>query len=418
MTDPFCWLLGGGSMALPMATEIKRRGYKLLLTDLDPACPCRPLADHFAPVSVYGVEANLAYARYGLHVKPIAVLTAGTDAGVEVAALAEYFHLPGVSVEVARRVHSKVAMRQALDLPYPQYAIGSAGNFIDWDIFPCVVKAESASGSKGFSVVNGVEELPRAIIKATQANRGGGLVLIEELLIGKDTMPEFADYDTSEASIEGFIVNGRWIYANGALRLFWRDRPGLEAGHFNPFEVNKEITLLAQGAAEWLGVRQGVLKLDLKQDRRYGWCILEAAVRLSGGFDSSYTSQLATGRDVYGAYLDLALGQLLDHSKLENKKGRVACCLAPIHQPGKISGWTARKGSVTMGRAHGDHKGNLVGPVTEISTEMIFYRTQTEIKPLESNADRPVFLIADGVNYKEAYAAVRTLAKGVRPVYV
>lgn len=395
MDKKFVWLLGGGQMSIPMATEIKRRGYSLLLTDADPACSCRPLADRFAPVSVYGVEENLAFARYGLHVKPVAVLTAGTDAGVEVAALANYFGLPGVSVEVARRVHSKVAMRQALDLPHPQYAVGLADSFTDWDIYPCVVKSANNSGSKGFSVVNETGELAGALEMAREANRSGNQVLVEELLIGQDVLPEFAEFDTSEASIEGFIVDGQWIYANGALRLFWRDRPGLEAGHFNPFEVNKEITLLAQGAAEWLGVRRGILKLDLKQDRRYGWCILEAAVRLSGGFDSSYTSPLATGRDVYGAALDLALGKGLDRSKLENKKGRMACCLAPVHKPGKISGWEAPK---TGG--------------------LIFYHTNTEIKPLESNADRPIFLIADGANHQEAYEAARGLTERVRPVYV
>lgn len=395
MDKPTIWLLGGGAMSYPMCLEIKRRGYSLLLTDADPACPCRPLADHFALVSIYGVEANLACARYGTHIKPVAVLTAGTDAGVEVAALADYFGLPGVGVEVARRVHSKVAMRQALDLPHPQYAVGSADSFTDWDIYPCVVKSANASGSKGFSVVNEPGDLPGAIVKALGANRDGNQVLVEELLIGQDVLPEFAEFDTSEASIEGFIVDGHWIYANGALRLFWRDRPGLEAGHFNPFEVNKEITLLAQGAAEWLGVRRGILKLDLKQDRRYGWCILEAAVRLSGGFDSSYTSPLATGRDVYGTALDIALGQPLDRSKLVDKKGRVACCLAPVHKPGRISGWGAPK---TGG--------------------LIFYRTQTEIKPLESNADRPVFVIADGQTHREAYEAAQVWAERVRPVYV
>lgn len=410
MDKGFVWCVGGGQMSLPMCQEIKRRGYSLLLTDLDPACPCRPLADRFAPVSVYGVKDNLNFARYGLHVKPVAVLTAGTDAGAEVAVLAHHFGLPGTDPKVAYIVHSKIALRQALDMLHPQYAVGTAGNFLDWDIYPCVVKAANASGSKGFSLVSKVEEMPGAISKAILANRGGSQVLVEELLKGQDTMPEFSEFDTSEASIEGFVVDGRWVYANGALRLFDRSRAGIEAGHFNPFEVTPEITALAQMAAERLGVTSGVLKLDLKLDRRYGWCILEAAVRLSGGYDSSFTSPLATGRDVYGAALDLALGLPLDPGKLENKKGRVACCLAPVHKPGKISGWQTPDGAIVQT--------NKTGFMNEQGEGFIFYRTNTEIKPLESNADRPVFVIADGVNHQEAYETARGLAERVRPIYV
>ena len=75
----------------------------------------------------------------------------------------------------------------------------------------------------------------------------------------------------------------------------------------------------------------------------------------------------------------------------------MACCLAPVHKPGKVSGWEAS---------------------TQSEETLVFYRTQTEIKPLENNADRPVFIIADGANHKEAYEAAQVLAESVRPVYV
>lgn len=131
------------------------------------------------------------------------------------------------------------------------------------------------------------------------------------------------------------------------------------------------------------------------QDERYGWVLQEMAVRLSGGFDSSYSCPLATGKDIYGAYLDMALGQRLDRSKLVDKRGRVACCLAPVHRPGKLIGWQAQSRDA-----------------------LVFCRSHTEIEPLESNADRPVFVIADGKNHKEAYDTARGLAERVRPVYV
>ena len=89
------WHIGGSQMSVPMCHEIKRRGYRLLLTDSNPDCACHPLADEFSVVSVYDKAANLNYAR-SLPYKPVAVLTTGTDAGVEVSAVAAYFGLPAV----------------------------------------------------------------------------------------------------------------------------------------------------------------------------------------------------------------------------------------------------------------------------------------------------------------------------------
>lgn len=393
----FVWLIGGGQMAQPMATEIKRRGYSLLLTDLNPDCLCRPLADRFAPVNVYSEADNLALATQ-LDIKPVAVLTAGTDAGVEVSAVAEYFGLPAAPLRVAKRVRNKAMMRSALDLPYPRFkAAVMYSQLGGWDVYPCVVKPADSSGSKGFSVVRERDELAAAFQKAQRANRAGNLVLVEEYLVGRDVLPELSEYTTAEIAMDFFIENGVACYANGALRLFHRDpdRAGIEAGHINPFVPDEVLIQQVQRAAEALGVTFGNFKCDFMQDERYGWVLQEVATRLSGGYDSSYTAPLATGKDIYGAYLDLALGQELDLKKLEDRKGRVACCFAPVYKPGKISGWQAPKGE-----------------------GLIFYSTQTEIRPLVSNADRPVFVIADGGNWQEAYREAGKLASRINPIYV
>jgi biotin carboxylase len=394
MADQFVWLIGGSQMALPMAQEIKRRGYKLLLTDINAACVCRPLADRYAGVSVYSEAANLDFARQ-LDVRPVAVVTAGTDAGVEVSAIAEYFSLPAAPLAVSKRVRNKAMMRSVLDLPYPRYkAAVMYSQLAEWDIYPCVVKPGDNSGSKGFSVVRSRDELAAAFNRAQVANRTGHLVLVEEMLRPKNVMPELKDFDTAEISLDFLVENGQTVWANGALRLFHKNLPGIEAGHFNPYTPDDSIIQQVQKMAEKLGVTTGPLKVDFMQDDRYGWVLQEAATRLSGGFDSGFTSPLATGRDVYGAYLDLSLGQGLDPGKLEDKKGRVACCLAPVHRPGKIKGWQ------------------------EPDEGIVFYNAQTEIRPLVSNSDRPVFVVADGQDHQEAYAAAKALAERVKPIYV
>lgn len=395
MVDSVVWLVGGGSMQRPMAQEIKRRGHLLLVTDRDPDCICRELADIFVPIDVYDERAHLTCAQYRIHSRVIGVLGVGVDAGPTVSELAAHYGLPAASPEAARRARNKSLMRAILDLPHPTYWAGWPDEIGNWHTFPCVVKSDNASGTQGFSIVHNPLDLPAALDRAERANRDGARVVVEELLLGEDVMPSLP-FDTSEAACDYFVEDGKVHYANGALRLFHRDRPGIEAGHFNPFVPDDRMMKLAQYAAEKLGVTFGPFKLDWKLDKRYGWTILEAATRLSGGYDHMYSAVMATGKDITGAMLDLALGLRLDHDKLKPKKNRVACCLAPVFKPGRIEGW---------------HRGDIPDDV------LVFYRTRAEIKPLVSNGDRPLFIIADGANHKEAFARATEIAGRIQPVY-
>lgn len=391
--DKMIWLLGGGIMQRPMAQEIKRRGYKLLITDLNPDCVCRELADQFEQVNIYSVKDNLAFAKTLIENPPAAVLTVATDAGVEVAWLGWHFSLPAVDPDAARKARNKAEMREAIDAMYPAYKTGYANRFGEWDIYPCIVKPNNSSGSRGLSVVHKPEDFQAALDKAEKANRVGELVIVEEMLEGLDTMPSFKDYDTSEVALDFLVYDGKVHYANGALRLFRKDRTGIEAGHINPYIPGPDIMRLAQDAASALGVDRGPFKLDLKRDRRYGWCILEAATRFSGGFDHMHTAPMATGKDITGAMLDYALGLPLDPDKLEIKSDGYVCAYAPVYEPGKIIGWE-------------------IDGINDV-----FVLENEEIKELKDNSNRPVFVLAKGEQPTVAYQAAKEAGEKVRPVY-
>lgn len=397
--EKWVWLVGGSSMIEPMCKEIKGRGYKLLITDLNPNCHCRQFADRFEPVNIYNANDNLTLARELIRTpqQPVAVLTVATDAGVEVSAIAEYFRLPAVSLNVAKKARNKAMMRGALRDISPRFRAGvTYSHFADWDIYPCVVKAADNSGSKGFSVVHSQDELPEALRKARQANRYGiNTVLVEERLEPVDLMPELTDWATAEAAVEGFVVDGEWIFANGALRLFHRDRPGIEAGHFNPFVPDEAAVKMLNCAASLLQVNQGPLKFDLMHTTK-GWQILECATRLSGGYDHAYTAVIGPGKNITGSMLDYALSGSPDLSKLQPTQDRHACCYAPIHRPGKITAW--------------------VNPVNE-ARHVFFNDKNGEIRPLESNADRPLFIITDGDSREEALEKCLRVAEQVKPAY-
>jgi hypothetical protein len=106
-----------------------------------------------------------------------------------------------------------------------------------------------------------------------------------------------------------------------------------------------------------------------------------------------FTCPLATGKDITGAMLDMALGYVLDKDKLRPKKNGVACCLSPYFKPGKITGWK------------GADKDNF------------FIRATEEIKPLADCGARPLFAIREGSDWREALRNTREALYRVSPVY-
>jgi biotin carboxylase len=413
-------------MAVPMAKEIRRRGYGLILSDMNPDCEVRKLEleDSFYRLDVYDIEEHLKMAS--IHNSPAAVLCIGCDAAPTVSALSEFFGLPGIGRAKAERAKDKAQMRQTLDLAHPDYAIvdktkgednpATRGLFktdrygvlerstedreegyripiIEEKDFPVVIKAPDQAGSRGVSVAYDMDQFLTQIVQNPSQ-----ILVIEEMLQGEDIIPGWREkygFDTSEAAFDFFVEEGEVIPANGALRMFWCDQPTIEAGHINPFDADSEVIALAQQAADGLEIDWGVLKIDLKKDKRYGWCLLEVATRLSGGFDHMYTAPLATGRDITGVMLDVALGRKVDREKLAKQKNKVACCYAPRWPPGPVLTWQ-REPSIY---------------------DYSFTLAKKDIRPLTCNQDRSVFLITSGDTYVEALHKAIFCADNVYPEY-
>jgi biotin carboxylase len=367
-------------MQIPLITEAQRRGFQVLVTDRDLTAPGARLAEMAVRISTHDVDAHLALASE-LRDPPAAVLTAGADVGPTVSALSEHFGQVSIGMEAAIRARDKARMRVATYLPHPHWATftglpeaSKVQRFWEnsclkrgLEPYPAIVKPADNSATRGHSVVRSEGTLYAACEKALSHNILSKSFVIEEQLYGP------------EAAFDFFVEAGRAVFANGAWRLFRRrSGHGLEAGHINPFPAGQEVMDLAQLAVERLGIGWGPFKIDVMYDDRYGPCILECATRLSGGFDHMYSSPLATGKDVTGAMLDVALGQPLDRSKLIPRWDRYACVLAPTFAPGPIAGW------------------DLPIPGRLDGLERIFVTRTDWIPPLESCADRTIFVMASG----------------------
>lgn len=395
------WLIGGSVIQMPMVAAIKARGLQVMVSDGNPNCRAAGLrqVDRFEPISTYDIEGHLRLARQ-LERPPRAVLTVGADVGPTVSALAAYFGLPGVARSVAEQVRHTGLMRAKLKLPHPAWLLMEVDDDpAVWERFcrrnqvkpwPCVVKALNNCGSRGLSLVTSADELPAALRKAQAANREGAQgALVEEQLFGP------------EVALDFLVEEGEPVFANGAFRFFHRrdldGRPlfGIEAGHVNPWQPPEEVLALCRLAAERLEVDQGPFKVDLIRDPRFGWCILECATRLSGGFDHSHTAALGPMRDVTGAMLAWALGEGVKREMLRPRRDWYAAAYAPRLRPGRIV--TVRS------------------PIRGVFGRMIL--TGDKVRPLSDCSARNIFFFGTGATgFLALFEAVR-LSRLVEFVY-
>lgn len=401
---PYVWLIGGGRLQLPMACEIIRRGFALLVTDREIHCDVREFLDEFVsgatytviPIDTYAVDLHVAMAR-NLTPKPIAVLTAGADVGPTVSAVAEALQLRACSFEAALATRNKACMRARLDLPHPVYLEAYPGmppevweskaKQLGVEPYPCVVKALDNAGSRGMTLVENRSSLDQAINYAAKSGKlVEGCALIEEKLHG------------SEYALDFLVEGGQVIFLNASSRLF--SAFGIESGHINPYIPPSELITLAEYAVGKLGITEGPFKMDVILDPRFGFCILECATRLSGGFDHMTTCRMATGKDITGVMLDYALGLPLDHSKLVSTRHRYACAYAPVFPPGRVKAW------VGVNRA-----------LRSRGVEDVYIRLKDYIPPLRDCAARPVFVIATGKTGEEALENAMRGSAYIRPKF-
>ncbi len=327
------WLLAGGSMQVPAARYAKAQGYALVLTDRDPECRCRELADHFIPLDTFDLDGHLAaLEEVRQRFELAAVFTCGADCHHTVARLAEAAGRPGHPPALSVQCRLKHVSRQRLaeaGLPQPRHCLVSdldqARAALDRFGGSAVIKATDNSGSRGFAVLPGPEALTADLLQESIAQGTTGQALMEERLRPITHAP-------AELSVETLWYDGEMHWLNWVDRLFgrdmarfpaviaerYRDLPdGIEVGHVNPSghdetlrrEIERQVAVA--GRALGLDRLQGgtLLKADVMVTRD-GPVIIEVTPRLSGGWDSAASTPARGGRFIEGM-LDLALGRPL-----------------------------------------------------------------------------------------------------------
>ena len=318
------WVVGGGLVQRPLIQEYIKRGYEVVVTDMNRHCVCADIATVWV-INTRDWQSHISKALRIRNHPPSAVATAGTDAGHVVSYLGSIFGLPACKLSAAIDVKYKDRMREVIAYAHPWFDLPFSDDKVVFKA-PCVVKPSDSMASRGVHVVLEDKDMDAAVASAWEESwQGAARIVIEELLISEPHI---------EASTDWYVADGWVSYINGARRIFGDF--GIEIGYINPWTVPDTVRDIAKRAVASLGVDNGPFKMDVMYDSRYGWCLLECATRWSGVFDHSIAASYSTGRNLTSEYVDYTLGVGHPHP-WDGVVGQYVYCYPPLH-PGHIVG--------------------------------------------------------------------------------
>jgi len=386
------WVVGGGLLQIPLIAEVRKFGFKVIVSDLSEKCSCKDLCDIFVHADIFDIAAHIKEAKKITKEgkKIVGVLAAGIDAPETMAGLAKNLGLPAVDQKIAHLVHDKHEFRlklKELGYPYPKFVSISTQNidhleeFVNEIDFPLIVKNNDSSGSRGTKIFRkkNMPEISKMINTAINVSKSAS-ALIEECWEGLEQTVETI-FDVNGNFYPCFITDRIFDRSSGyAMEIALRQPTNL------PVETQKEMFEIAEKVARDLGVKIGAAKYDtiLTKD---GPRIIEMTVRLSGGFDCQYLVPAATGKQVMRAAILTALGKTFPRELLEDTKHRVGISESIWPEPGKII------------RIEGVEEAKKIPGV-----ENIFFRYEEgeTIEPYVDCTKRVCFIIVTGKNEEEA----------------
>ena len=328
------WLFAGGEMQKIAAKKIIERGYKLILTDMNPNCVCSTYANEFIELDTFDIDGNLKVAHDLKNKYQIkAVLTVAADCHETVAHVGKALNLHAINPKISNICRFKYKTREILKnagIPQPKFrkvsSIEDAKSAANEIGLPVALKSTNNSGSRGFSNIKHLDDLTGEVFDSAVSAGTTGYAIIEELLFPLQD-------EIAEQSVETLWYNGKMYWLNWVDRLFRKDflffdcidptfysnTPwGVELGHINPaihdYMLKQKVYDLIYNAGLAIGMNDEkgghVLKADIMLTKN-GPYILELTPRLSGGWDSS-SSTPVRGGDFIGGAISLALGERLD----------------------------------------------------------------------------------------------------------
>jgi biotin carboxylase len=371
--------LGGGVLMSRSIRKIQELGYEVYCVDMNPHAPAFAFADGHAAVNISDVD---GVGRYADDIGADVVL-ALNDAGVLPAAYANKKRgLKCYDPEEVKYFTDKGYMRQRWkehDVAQPAFAICTTAEEIEKAIhaigFPCIVKPCMMWGSRGVSKVNNVDDIAFATRFAME-NAKGSRYIVEEFMQGV------------EVSIEGLFKDGKaYILAKADKELQQHDnyRVTIQINYEAnlPPAVLKEIDDLVAGAGKAMGFVAGALHAECMVTPD-GVKMIEMAGRPGGGHIFGAIVEAVSGVSMPQALTQILLGEEIDPSARYHHGACYKFFNAPdgvFESVEHVSVAQAMEGIIDLG---------------------FTMASGTEVKTMDHGANRPGFVVSQGLNRNEA----------------
>lgn len=323
-----------------------------------------------------------------------AVLSLDDSATLIASRVSSQLGLPNNSPDAAIAARDKWIMRERLyagDVAAPRaerYALDADPAEVAKQVgYPCVVKPNLLSGSRGVIRADGPETFveafnrTRSILEADGFTPSGASILVEDYLPG------------IEVALEGLLTDGQLQ----VLALFDKPDP-LEGPYFEETiyttpsqlhpDVQQDIARCTEQASAALGLREGPVHAELRVNEQGPW-IIEIAGRSIGGLCSTIL-EFGTGQSLEELILRQAVGEQVRGA--ERNGGAVGVMMIPIPKGGILR------------EINGVEEAENVPGVTGVQ---ISARLNHTITPLPEGSSYLGFIFAQGATPAEVEQSLR-----------
>ena len=365
------WIAGAGVESVPLIAAAKQRGLHVVASDGDRHAPGFDQADEQVLVSCYDPKATVTAAQnYRRNVGPIdGVCSLGVDNALVVAEAAYALGLPGANNLVSVRLSAdKLKLKEMLGyggVPHPRgwseeevgglvYSHRSLG-------LQSVVKPPDSRGARGVTILP-YDPTPAQFeyaFRVAKAASPTGRVMIEQYLAGPQVSAEMVMLDSRRYAMPGFIDRNYSRLNQFAPHV-------IEDGGQQPSALHGPgvVLNLMFKAARALQVTRGIIKGDVVWTTE-GPKLIELALRPSGGWMASHQIPLATGVDMLGIILKLALGEKISIKEIRPKHQTPVASRYAFAHPGRVMAISLYPApSYLMHRHLFVREGDTIGPIT------------------------------------------------------
>lgn len=312
-------VLAGGIAQAALIGELKVRGYRTLLADMNPDCYAAKLADEFHKVSAMDFDALEQLAR---EQQVDMILTACADQIL----LAETYLCEKlgmrsyISYETAKKVSDKKAMKDIFarhGIPTSRHVMlaGYSEQAIAHLRYPLVVKPADAYSSRGVRKCSSPEEVREYLGRAIEISRTK-TAIVEEYLEGQELTAEF------------FVREGKAALLCCGSKEKLKDGRFVSYGSIYPSAVSDELRLriveVGQMIADAFGLVNSPMLVQFITDGKEAY-VLEACAR-TGGFIKHEIVRRMSGFDPIAAIVDLHEGTVPAFNGICPEKNYLISC--------------------------------------------------------------------------------------------